>query len=305
LLESHISFHTWPNEGVITIDLFTCGSGLLVPVLPIIEKLFAVPRSEPNRGKATIPPFVMWMHRLRGFRPLEVQKNMHLAKDVGDYISLLDDGKEEIFNGMTKFQRIDIYDINNYMSIPPHFRKYYPPNRVIFLDGVQQSATVGNEAYHEALVHPAMFSHSDPKRVAIIGGGECATLREVLKHKTLQHVKMVEIDEEMVQVSKEYLPTWNTCSDLKGSAEWCGDDDRADVQYGDALAWFIDNFGKIDADTGIYKEEKFDVLIMDALDPQDDVPFAEILYMHDHFFQALFKALTDEGIMVLQLGVAP
>ena len=70
-----------------------------------------------------------------------------------------------------------------------------------------------------------------------------------------------------------------------------------------ALAWFIDNFGQDDATE--YKEEKFDILIMDALDPQDDVPFAEILYTHDHFFKSMFNALTDEGILILQLGVAP
>jgi len=305
LLESHVSFHTWPLEGVITIDLFTCGSGLLVPVLPIIENLFAVPRSQPDGSAAPIQPFVMWAHKLRGFRPIEVDKNNYLAKDVGYLISSLDDGKEEIFNFQTKFQRIDIYDENARMVIAPDIRKYYPPTRAVFLDGVQQSSEHGNEAYHEALVHPAMFSHPDPKRVAIIGGGECATLREVLKHKTLEHVKMIEIDEEMVQVSREYLPSWNTCSDLEGSAEWCGDDERADVLYGDALAWFIDNFGELDAETGTYKEEKFDILIMDALDPQDDVPFAEVLYMHDHFFQTLFNALSDQGIMVLQLGEAP
>ena len=94
---------------------------------------------------------------------------------------------------------------------------------------------------------------------------------------------MIEIDEQMVSVSREHLPSWNSCSDIKGSADWCGDDVRVDVQYMDALAWFIDNFGQDDATE--YKEEKFDILIMDALDPQDDVPFAEILYTHDQFFQ--------------------
>jgi spermidine synthase len=49
--------------------------------------------------------------------------------------------------------------------------------------------------YHEALVHPALFSHSNPKRVAIIGGGEGATLREVLKHNTVSEAIMIEIDE--------------------------------------------------------------------------------------------------------------
>jgi S-adenosylmethionine decarboxylase proenzyme len=62
LLESHVSFHTWPSAGVITLDLFTCGSNPLVPVVPMIERLFGVPAS------LNEPPKVVWSHKLRGFR---------------------------------------------------------------------------------------------------------------------------------------------------------------------------------------------------------------------------------------------
>ena len=138
----------------------------------------------------------------------------------------------------------------------------FSPNRIVFLDEVMQSQRFGNEAYHETLVHPAMFLHPDPKRVAIIGGGEGATLREVLKHNTVDKVKMIEIDDMMVQVSRDFLPDWNNCTDLVGSAEWCGDDGRADINYFDAFGWFNDRFV-----TGVEEkiEEQFDVLIMDAL----------------------------------------
>jgi len=162
---------------------------------------------------------------------------------------------------------------------------------------------MGNEPYHEALVHPGMFAHPSPKRVAIIGGGEGATLREVLKHKTVQHVKMIEIDRGMVETSKEFLSSWNTCTDIVGSTESCFDDPRAEVLYEDALAWFIDRFAST---ANEYKhEEKFDVIIMDALDPQDDIPFAEVLYNNDVFTQALYQALSDNGVIVMQLGVTP
>eukprot|EP00979_Chaetoceros_neogracilis_P016343 scaffold7766_cov194-Chaetoceros_neogracile.AAC.1 len=73
----------------------------------------------------------------------------------------------------------------------------FEPNRLVFLDGVLQSTRDGIESYHEALVQPAMFAHPDPKRVAIIGGGEGATLGEVLKHNTVDTVMMIEIDESM------------------------------------------------------------------------------------------------------------
>ena len=67
LLESHIAFHTWPEEGVITLDLFTCGSGELVPVLPLIERLFGVPQVPREKDDIVDPPRVVWSHKLRGF----------------------------------------------------------------------------------------------------------------------------------------------------------------------------------------------------------------------------------------------
>ena len=119
----------------------------------------------------------------------------------------------------------------------------FKPDRIVYLDGITQSRLLGEAAYHEALVHPAMVSHENPKRVAIIGGGEGATLREVLKHRTVEKVTMVEIDEIMVQVSREYLPEWSNCSNLVGSAPCCFDDPRAEVFFTDAIAWFIERFG--------------------------------------------------------------
>jgi S-adenosylmethionine decarboxylase proenzyme len=78
LLESHISFHTWPAEGVITLDLFTCGSGELVPVLPIVERLFAVP----IEGEEEDAPLTVWSHKLRGFSPTQSR----LGDDLGKFV---------------------------------------------------------------------------------------------------------------------------------------------------------------------------------------------------------------------------
>ena len=149
----------------------------------------------------------------------------------------------------------------------------YRPDRVVFLDGVMQSTMYGDEAYHEALVHPGMFAHPNPRRVANIGGGEGATLREVLKHKTVEQATMIEIDEVMVNVSHQYLPSWSDCSAFTDT-EWCVEEPRADVRYEDALAWFIDRFDE-DGSKRNEGTEPFDVIIMDALDPQDNIPFAE------------------------------
>lgn len=98
LLESHVSFHTWPSDGVITIDLFTCGSGKLVPVLPIVTKLFGVPRSITNKKGGDLEsikqPHVLWAHKLRGFRPLD-QKHF-LFNDLGDSFYDLNDMNEMV-----------------------------------------------------------------------------------------------------------------------------------------------------------------------------------------------------------------
>lgn len=329
LLESHISFHTWPAEGVITLDLFTCGSGDVVPVLPIVKQLFAIPMYNGGERKDNDPrnePYVVWTHKLRGFNPKFT--NSPLAADLGEYIlenSSLD-LKVEVGSIRTAFQRIDIYDSIdandvNYLSSTSDYQSYlkslsndgsyeslhpelFTAEREIYLDGVLQSTRSGNEAYHESLVHPAMFSHPNPKRVSIIGGGEGATLREVLKHSTLKRVNMIEIDEEMVHFSRKHLPDWNRCDDIKESTEWCGDDPRAGMFYEDALRWFLRRFSD-DPSIKTDSEEPFDVIIMDALDPQDDVPFAEVLYNDAGFFRTLYNALTENGILVLQLGQAP
>ena len=186
----------------------------------------------------------------------------------------------QIATAQTTFQRIDVYETFDLLGSAKDYEKslvegdtyeyrnadLFSPDRVVYLDGVMQSSKKAMEPYHEALVQPVMFAHSKPEKVGIIGGGECATLREVLKHDTVKQVKMIEIDEEMVQVSREHLPTWSDCSDLVDSADWCGDDERAEIYYEDALAWFNNRFSDTEKiDSPEFEEEPFDVLIMDAL----------------------------------------
>ena len=176
----------------------------------------------------------------------------------------------------TEFQRIDIYDIifPRRRSLESHSSShfndsykaqnefFFRPNRVLMLDGWLQSSLLFEAAYHEALVHPALFSHPNPKRIAIIGGGEGATLREVLKHSTVEEAIMIELDETMVNVSRDHIPEWSDCSDLVGSAPWCLDDPRATVYYKDALEWFMDRYSDNSTSTC---NELLDVIILDAL----------------------------------------
>ena len=190
LLSSHVSIHTWPKEGVIVIDLFTCGVAPLIPILPTIEKLFSIP-SQSNGISSE--PRMLWSHKLRGFRegfspyyhPEENPLEQDLELDLLRLHSL--DLKVPLVSEESDFQHIDIYQvINPQVNSLAHYEKslssdgsyeslhpdLYRPDKHLFLDGVHQSNLNGDAAYHEALVHPAMLAHPNPKRVAIIGGGE-------------------------------------------------------------------------------------------------------------------------------------
>ena len=131
---------------------------------------------------------------MRGFPP-EIAEDP-LEKDLG--IDILSkrafDLKRPVVSEETKFQQVDVYEVidarfeslasyeksrsndGSYESLHPEL---YEPDRIIYLDGQIQSSLKGENAYHEALVHPALITHPNPTRVAIIGGGEGATLREV------------------------------------------------------------------------------------------------------------------------------
>ncbi|KAL7450672.1 hypothetical protein ACHAWC_002552 [Mediolabrus comicus] len=328
LLESHVAFHTWPLEGVITLDLFTCGGGKLVPLMPLIERLFSV-KQLPSEGESEedIPePTMLWAHKLRGFRegfaPGYVRTSNPLDEGLGwSVLGRLDfDMKRPLLSTKTEFQHVDIYEVmdpnsrdlesyhkslsgdddSSYESMHPEL---FVPNKVLFLDGVQQSTLYGDAPYHESIVHPAMFAHANPKRVAIIGGGEGATLREALKHKTIEKAVMIEIDEGVVELSREYLKEWSDCSDLVGSTNDCFEDSRAEVLYEDAMKYFMTGFPTNDGVNG--EIEKFDVIISDALDPNVNIEFATELYTNEDYIQSLYNALTDSGILTIQLGESP
>jgi spermidine synthase len=165
-----------------------------------------------------------------------------------------------------------------------------------------QSLTSTEHEYHEALVHPGMFAHPNPEYVAILGGGEGATLREVLKHKTIKQATMIEIDETLVNICREHLPDLSDCSKLEGRADNCFDDELTDLVYVDGRQWFVDRFGPTPT---IEAEHKFDVLIVDALDPEDPSEISTNMYNDQNFVYSLVHSLTDQGVLVIQVGTAP
>ena len=149
----------------------------------------------------------------------------------------------------------------------------------LILDGKTQSTEMDEFIYHEALVHPAMTSHDNPRNIFIAGGGEGATAREVLKHNTVQNVVMLDIDEQVVKACQEFLPSHH-----KGSFE----DPRMNLIIGDA-AHFLEQ-----------TKESFDIIIIDVPDPIEDGPAHKIFTRE--FYQIVKKRLNSNGFIVVQSG---
>jgi len=151
--------------------------------------------------------------------------------------------------------------------------------RVMALDGVIQTTQADEFIYHEMLTHVPLFSHGAAKRVLIIGGGDGGILREVCKHKSVEHVIQVEIDAKVVEMCKKYLPTHSAGA---------YDDPRATVVIADGSAFVRES------------KESFDVIISDSTDP---IGPAEVLFTGD-FYSHCKKRLNPGGILVTQNGVA-
>ena len=151
--------------------------------------------------------------------------------------------------------------------------------KCLVLDGKIQSCEKDEFIYHEALVHPAMILHPNPETVFIAGGGEGATLREVLAHKTVKEVVMVDIDAEVIEICKKLLPAHH-----QGSF----DDPRVELLHMDAKKYLTET------------EKRFDVIIIDLPEPIEGGP-AYLLYTQK-FYHLLKTKLAPDGTFALQSG---
>jgi len=185
-----------------------------------------------------------------------------------DYITpdltVLHSIREKIYSGRTRFQSVEIVRTGSF-------------GLCLVLDGKIQSSEADEFVYHEALVHPAMLTHPQPESVFIAGGGEGATLREVLAHRTVKRAVMVDIDEEVVGLCRRFLPSWHQNS---------FDDPRTELHFVDARKYLEQS------------SEQFDVIIIDLADPLEQGP-ARLLYTRE-FYGIVERKLGPGGIMSVQ-----
>ncbi len=170
--------------------------------------------------------------------------------------------KKKLHEEQSEFQKLEIYETEGFGNL-------------MVIDGCTMVSTRDNFFYHEMMSHPGLFLHPNPKKVWIIGGGDCGTLREVLKHPGIQHAVQIDIDERVTRLAEIYFP------------ELCesNQDPRAELKFIDGIKWVKEA-----------APNSVDIIIVDSTDP---VGPAEGLFSAA-FYRDCFNCLTEHGMVIQQ-----
>lgn len=161
----------------------------------------------------------------------------------------------------SKYQDIVVFQSTNY-------------GIVLVLDGVIQVTERDEFAYQEMITHIPLFAHANPKKVLVIGGGDGGVLREIAKHDCVEEIVICELDEQVIEVSKQYLPSL-----AKGF-----DDVRVTTHIRDGNEYMKEN------------KDTFDVIITDSSDP---IGPASVLF-ESSYYHAMYHSLRTGGIICTQ-----
>lgn len=167
-----------------------------------------------------------------------------------------------VFKKRSRYQEIEVID-------NPYF------GRMLFLDGLVQTTEKDEFFYHEMLIHPALVTQPDPRRILIIGGGDGGALKETLRYP-VNSVRMVEIDPDVIATAKKYLPWLQTCME----------DKRTEIEIAEGREYLE---GSLD---------KYDIVFVDSSEP---VGPSVTLHERD-FFELVKKRLGPSGIVCAQMG---
>jgi spermidine synthase len=172
-----------------------------------------------------------------------------------------------VVSRQTKYQFMEILETHSY-------------GKCLVLDGRIQSSQVDEFIYHELLVQPGVLAHPGPRRAMVIGGGEGATVREILRHRGITDCLMVDIDGEVVEECRRHLPEMH-----RGAF----DDPRTRLLHEDARAYLERT------------AERFDLIVIDLVEPLEEGP-ACLLFTKE-FYTLVRDRLTERGVMTMQAGM--
>ncbi len=170
--------------------------------------------------------------------------------------------KRKLHDEQSTYQHIEIWETESF-------------GRLMTLDGLVMVTDRDNFIYHEMMSHPALFTHPDPRRVLVIGGGDCGTLREVLRHPGVELAEQVELDERVTRVAEQFFPA--LCE--------ANSDPRARLLFTDGIRWAAQA-----------AEGSYDVIIVDSTDPVG--PAAGLF--SETFYRDCCRALGPHGVLVGQ-----
>lgn len=170
--------------------------------------------------------------------------------------------KSKLHQEQTAFQKIEILDTEQF-------------GHLMVIDGFIMLSERDNFIYHEMMSHPAIFTHPAPRDIVIIGGGDCGTLREVLRHDAIQSVTQIEIDRRVTELSAQFFP--QLCE--------ANDDPRASICFEDGIQWMKDT-----------TSASQDIIIIDSTDP---IGPAKGLFTKS-FYAECARVLRTDGIVIQQ-----
>lgn len=170
--------------------------------------------------------------------------------------------KAKLYEEQTPFQKIEIFDTEWF-------------GKLMIIDGCTMVTDRDNFLYHEMMTHPVLYTHPNPERVWVIGGGDCGSLKEVLLHPEVKQAIQIEIDERVTRLAEQYFPALCTANH----------DPRAELLFIDGIRWVKEA-----------EPDSVDVIIVDSTDP---VGPAEGLF-NVAFYRDCLRCLGPDGILVQQ-----
>ena len=259
LAESHVAIHTWPERKAVTLDVYVCNfeNDNSAKAENIVDEL--IKRLQPMRTRR------QQLHR--GVPNNET--SLDFVEHLSPHTSMHTDAAQVLVRVKSAFQEIEIAET-------PEF------GRVMRIDGAMMTSEKDEYLYHEALVHPAAICTGNPKTALIIGGGDGGSTEELLKHATIEHVTLCEIDPEVIEISKRHLEPIH---------QRAFDDPRVKVLNADGFAFISKT------------TQRFDLVLLDLTDPiaPNGTQLAAPC-MSEEFFESCYRALNDNGAIVLHLG---